>query len=127
MGSASAQCSLGDNDPVRYYILEAEMRRNPEKGQAIILVLVALSIFLLGAVGLAIDASQMYAQRQMAQAAADSAAQAGIMSIFDKKNTAAFNNAFGAPGAALFKCTCANVGLRPCRYALRNGVGGSSD
>src|SRR2546426_4569633 len=102
------------------------MRRNRERGQAVILVLVALSIFLLGAVGLAIDASQMYAQRQMAQAAADGAAQAGIMSIFDKKNTAAFNNAFGALGDGPFNCTGGNVGLTPCTYALKNGFGGSS-
>ena len=81
------------------------MGHDPERGQAIILVLVALSIFLLGAVGLAIDASHMYAQRQMAQAAADAAAQAGILSIFDKTNTAANNNAFGAPGDGAFTCT----------------------
>jgi uncharacterized membrane protein len=42
-----------------------------------------MSILLIGALGLAIDGGQMYAHRQMAQAAADAAAQAGIMSIFD--------------------------------------------
>ncbi len=103
------------------------MRHDSEKGQAILLVLVALSIFLLGAVGLAIDTSQMYSQRQMAQAAADGAAQAGILSIFDKTNTAAFNNAFGAPGDGAFNCTTTNAGLTPCAYALSNGFGGSSN
>src|SRR5258708_36638444 len=103
------------------------MRRDSEKGQAILLVLVALRLFLLGAVGLAIDASQMYSHRQMAQAAADGAAQAGILSIYDKTNTAANNNAFGALGDGPFNCTSANVGLTPCTYALRNGFGGGSD
>jgi len=37
---------------------------------------VAMSILLIGALGLAIDGGQMYAHRQMAQAAADAAAQA---------------------------------------------------
>src|SRR3989454_2640675 len=103
------------------------MRRKPERGQAIILVLVALSIFLLGVVGLAIDSSQLYAHRQMAQAAADGAAQAGILSIFDKTNTAANNNAFGALGAVAFNCTSTNAGLTPCAYALANGFGSGSN
>jgi len=103
------------------------MRHDSEKGQAIILVLVALSIFLLGGVGLAIDASQLYAQRQMAQAAADGAAQAGIMSIYDNTNTAAYNNAFGALGDGPFNCTAGNAGLTPCAYTLRNGFGTPND
>ncbi len=45
--------------------------------------LLALSTFVLGAIGLAIDGSNLFAQRQMIQAAADAAAQAGMMSIFD--------------------------------------------
>ena len=57
-----------------------------EDGQAVILVVVAMSVLLIGALGLAIDGGQMYAQRQMAQAAADAAAQAGIMSIFTGTN-----------------------------------------
>src|SRR3954452_20532532 len=61
-------------------------RRSGERGQAILLVVLGMSIFVLGAIGLAIDGSHLYAQRQMAQAAADAAAQAGIMSIFDGTN-----------------------------------------
>ena len=72
------------------------MREKGEEGQAIVLVALAMGIFLLGAVGLAVDGSHLYSQRQMAQAAADSAAIAGIMSVFDGTNTsgpAAFSTA----------------------------------
>jgi uncharacterized membrane protein len=57
--------------------------RMNERGQATILVVLAMGIFLLGALGLAIDGSQLYAQRQMAQAAADAAAEAGILSLYN--------------------------------------------
>src|ERR1700688_1395953 len=56
-------------------------------GQAVIVMVACLSIFMIGALGLAIDGAQMYAQRQMAQTAADAAAQAGILSIFDGTNS----------------------------------------
>ena len=59
------------------------MREKGEEGQAVVLVALAMGVFLLGAVGLAVDGSHLYSQRQMAQSAADSAAIAGIMSIFD--------------------------------------------
>ncbi len=94
-------------------------------GQAVILVLVAMSIFLVGALGLAIDGSQMYAQWQMAQAAADAAAQAGAMSIFDGTNvTSAFPFGTGTAPAAY---TCATAdGRTPCVYARDNGFGATA-
>ena len=101
------------------------MPRRKEKGQAVLLVVVATSIFLIGAVGLAIDGSHLYAQRQMAQAAADAAAQAGIMSIFDGTN-ATGANPFGTgtpPGA--FNCGTSD-GRTPCIYARDNGFGAST-
>jgi uncharacterized membrane protein len=61
-------------------------QRKRERGQVIILVLLAMSLFLIAAAGLAIDGSNLYAHRQMAQATADSAAQAAMMSIFDHTN-----------------------------------------
>lgn len=90
-----------------------------EKGQAILPVVLALSLFLAGALGLAIDVSQMYAQRQMAQAAADAAAGAGIMSILDNTNTSADSNAFGTSS---FTCASGSA-LTPCYYANLNGFG----
>jgi len=96
-----------------------------EGGQAVLLLVVAMSIMLIGALGLAIDGGQMYAQRQMAQAAADAAAQAGIMSIFRGTNaTSAFPFATGTPPAS-FTCTTTD-GRTPCVYARYNGFGGTS-
>lgn len=95
-----------------------------EQGQAILLVLVAMSIFLLAAVGLTIDGAQVYSQWQMAQAAADAGAQAGIMSIFNGTNAGA--NPFGTgtpPGP--FTCSTTD-GRTPCVYARLNGFGGTA-
>jgi hypothetical protein len=97
-----------------------------EDGQAVILVVVAMGIFLIGALGLAIDGGQMYAQRQMAQAAADSAAQAGIMSILDGTN-ATSANPFGTGTAPIASSICTTADLRtPCVYARDNGFGGTA-
>jgi hypothetical protein len=93
------------------------VRRPQEKGAATILVLIALSLFLIAAVGLAIDGSQLYAHRQMLQAAADSAAQAAVMSVFDKTNTGTNNF-----GGSAFTCTVTDV-YTPCYYIRQNGVG----
>lgn len=82
-----------------------------------------MSIFLIGALGLAIDGSQMFAQWQMAQAAADAAAQAGAMSILNGTNATA--PAFGTGSSpAAYTCTTSD-GRTPCVYARDNGFGGT--
>jgi len=98
------------------------MRLHDEDGQALVMVALAMSLFLLGAVGLAVDGSHLYAQRQMAQAAADAAAQAGIMSIFDGTNSS------GSAGfSTASTITCSTTDLRtPCAYAILNGFGSTS-
>ncbi len=101
-------------------LLSTTVRNPREKGQAIMLVLVALSLFLIAGLGLAIDGSNLYAHRQMLQAGADSAAQAGIMSIFNASNTG--TNAFGS---ASFTCTTTDV-RTPCYYGRQNGVGSTT-
>jgi Flp pilus assembly protein TadG len=100
-------------------------RIKDEEGQAIVLVAVAMSLFLFAAIGLAVDGSNLYSQRQMAQAAADAAAQAGMMSIFDGTNALAGNAAAFTAGTA-FNCTTSDAET-PCVYARKNGFGGSSD
>jgi len=90
------------------------MRRTREKGQATLLVLLASSIFVIGALGLAIDGAQLYAHRQMAQTAADAAAQAGIISIFHGTNTAS------TYPINPYICTSTDL-ITPCRYAALNG------
>ncbi len=105
------------------------MRQAGERGQVVILVLIALSLFLIGAIGLAIDASHMYAQRQMAQAAADAAVQAAAMSMLGKTNTTGYNAsstpacAACAFGASDFTCTNGTDGRTPCVYARLSGFG----
>jgi hypothetical protein len=86
---------------------------------------ISLGLFAFAALGLAIDISQLYAQRQMAHTAADAAAQAGIASIFDGTNaTSAYP--FGT-GTAPSAFTCATSDLRvPCVYARHNGFGGAA-
>lgn len=97
-------------------------KREYESGQATILVIAAMSIFLLGAVGLAIDGSHLYAQRQMAQAAADAAAQAGVLTLFD--GTAGMGS--HTAGTA-FTCGTGDTAT-PCKYAQSiNGFGTASD
>src|SRR5579862_6443328 len=89
----------------------AARRYTKERGQAVVLVVLSLVVFLFGAMGLAIDGSQLYAQRQMAQSAADAAAQAGIVTIF---------NGGTAIGTTAFYCTSSNT-TSPCSYASKNG------
>ena len=103
------------------------MQHGRQKGQVVILVLVALSIFILGALGLAVDGSHLFAQRQMAQAAADSAAQAAAMSVLGGTNTAVpYDNEYGASS---FTCTNGTDVRTPCLYARLSGFGeaGSTD
>ncbi len=96
-----------------------------ESGQAILLLVLSMSIFLLGAIGLAIDGSHLYAQRQMAQAAADAAAQAGILSIFDGTNLTASAHYFSTTTG---QHTCATSAPTPCYYAeTLNGFSNASD
>jgi Flp pilus assembly protein TadG len=94
----------------------AVRKKKSEAGQAILLVVAAMSVFLIGAVGLAVDASHLYAHRQAAQAAADAAATAGIMSIFDGTSTF---------GGSAYDCDPAN-GTSPCKYARNSGFGTTS-
>jgi Flp pilus assembly protein TadG len=95
-------------------------------GQAIILLVVAMGIFMMGALGLAIDGGQMYAQRQMAQAAADAGAQAGILSIMKGTNaTSSYPFGTGATPIASSVCTTTD-GRTPCVYARFNGFGGTA-
>src|SRR5258705_4934853 len=99
-------------------------RIKDEDGQAIVLVAVAMSLFLFAAIGLAVDGSNLYSQRQMAQGAADAAAQAGMMSIFDGTNALAGNAAAFAAGTP-FTCTTTDAET-PCVYSRYNGFGGAA-
>jgi hypothetical protein len=109
----------------------SERRRKTQSGQAILLVVLATSIFLLGAVGFAIDGSHLYAQRQMAQAAADAAAQAGVLSIFDGSSGVGIHS-FSCPSTPSDSTPCftcaASDARTPCYYAqTMNGFNEAAD
>lgn len=89
-------------------------------------MVVAMGFFVMVALGLAIDGGQMYAQRQMAQAAADAAAQAGILSIKDGTNITSANP-FGTGATPIASSVCTTTdGRTPCVYARSNGFGGTA-
>ena len=95
-----------------------------QNGQVLLLVAAASALFMIGAVGLVLDGAQLYVHRQMAQAAADAAAQAAAMSILGGTNTGA--NQFGSTA---FTCAVGTDSRTPCLHARWNGFGlsGSAD
>jgi len=95
-----------------------------ENGQVILLELVALSIFLIGVLGLAIDGANLYAQMQLAQSAADAGAQAAILSIFHGTNATGANPFATAAPVSPFQCGTTD-GRTPCAYARLDGFGGT--
>jgi hypothetical protein len=89
------------------------------------MVVLALGIFLLGAIALGIDGSRLYAERVLAQAAADAAAQAAMMSVFNGTNTTGAA-AFPATPGGSFPCPAGSP-MTPCVYAQKNGFGTTAD
>jgi len=89
------------------------------------MIVAALGLFSFGALGFAIDVSQIYGQRQLAQTAADAAAQAGIMSIFNGTNATSANPFGTGASPSAFTCTSADRRV-PCLYARNNGFGGTA-
>ena len=100
------------------------MRGKAQSGQAILVVLLALSLVMVGAMGLAVDGAQLFAHQQMAQAAADAAAQAGVMSLFD--NTSGWGGHAAPTVGATFTCTTGSDAAAPCVYARSNGFSNSA-
>ena len=101
--------------------------RKGEKGQATLLVILSMAIFLLGAVGLALDGAQLYAHREMAQAAADAAAEAGIFTIFSGTYTVPTGGAQHTCAAADITSPASSVFSAPCGYANANGFMTAND
>ncbi len=104
-------------------------RWNRQAGQTMILVVVVLGIFLLGFIGFAVDYSNMWFHRQMAQSAADAACQAGAMDMLSLATG-------GTPSPGMTMGTdllsCPNPAVVPptspphtaCWYAARNNYPG---
>jgi Putative Flp pilus-assembly TadE/G-like len=103
--------------------------RRKEAGQTLIPIIIMIGLFLLAMLGVAMDYSQLWAHRQMAQAAADAACQAGAADLYlDAVDPSASDlgglGDFGWIGKP-FDCTT-GADTPPCKYAAFNGYTGKN-
>jgi putative Flp pilus-assembly TadE/G-like protein len=103
-------------------------KRNPkESGQAALLVLLALAIFLLGTLAFAVDMGFQWWHRQTAQSAADAACIAGAMDLLVYNQSPNASTLYPwIKGGTGFDCKGqSNPSVKtnpgPCQYAARNG------
>lgn len=101
-------------------------RRAREGGQTITFVLLALAFFLLAAVGIAVDISNWWFHRQMAQGAADAACTAGIMDMLANAQGQSVGSFPSGSPPATYKCSATGASASaPCAYANLNGYSGA--
>src|SRR5213593_2898971 len=94
---------------------KASGRLRSDSGQVTIFVTLALGIFLLGAMGFAVDMANLWFHRQSAQTAADAACIAGAMDLLVDA-TGGTTGQGGFTAGTSFDCSSA-TGAAPCRYA----------
>jgi hypothetical protein len=111
-----------------YSLIKVRDPRKRQSGQVMVFVLLGLGAFLIGAMALAIDLSNLWFHRQSVQSAADAACTAGAMDLLrDQTNSissAPYPGNF-TPGAN-FDCSAttpntATTNPSPCVYAALNG------
>ena len=100
-------------------------RQTREGGQTVTLVLLGMGLFLLGAVGIAVDISNWWFHRQMARDAADAACVAGVMDLLVSSQGGTWNHGF-TPGTNFDCSATGNPGASPCAYAALNGYNSAS-
>src|SRR5260370_33435413 len=98
--------------------------RPGEAGQTTVFFVLILGIFLLGALCLAFDFSNMWFHRQAAQTAADAACAAGAMDILVDANGAATSHQ-GFTLGTNYSCTTTSTDS-VCTYAAKNGYNSSA-
>jgi len=103
-----------------------------QRGQTFLMIAIFIAFFLLAVMGLATDYGQVWAHRQIAQAAADAACEAGAADLFlvgtDPTAAADFPGlSFSWIGSAgsTFNCS-SNASSPPCQYANLNGYSGAN-
>jgi len=95
-----------------------------ESGQALVFLVLALSIVFLGAGALSVDMSNLWFHRQSAQNAADAVCTAGAMDLLVDAQGGATGHQGFTNGTAF---TCASGSTWPlCQYAAKNGYGGAN-
>ena len=90
-----------------------------ESGQASVLLVLILGIFLLASLGFAVDLSNMWLQRQAAQSAADAACVAGSMDMLYLQNATITASPGFSMGAASDCSSSSSAAI--CKYAAFNG------
>ena len=95
-----------------------------EAGQVFVFVLLALGVFLLGAMAFAVDFGNLWFHRQAAQNAADAGCTSGAMDILVASQSAATGRQGFTIGTA-FDCATTPAAV-PCEYAASNGYSGAN-
>jgi len=103
--------------------------RRKERGQTLIPIIIMIGLFLLAMLGVAMDYSQLWAHRQMAQAAADASCEAGAADLYLDAVDPSISGAGGLGNfdwiGTAFDCTT-GAGTAPCNYAAFNGYTGAN-
>ena len=98
--------------------------KSKESGQVMVLILLALGIFLLGAAAFSVDMANLWFHRQSAQNAADAACMAGAMDILVNATGESTGHQGFTIGSA-FDCKTSSSAV-PCKYAALNGYDGKN-
>ena len=98
-----------------------EQTGDGQAGQTTTIVALVMGLFLLGLAGLAVDVSNWWLHRQMAQGAADAACTAGVMDLLTTASSGVASGNFpaGSPPAT-FNCSTSTT-TAACKYAALNG------
>ncbi len=99
-------------------------KRTSEAGQAAVLLVLILSVFLLASVAFAIDFGNLWFHRQGMQKAADAACEAGAMDMLYAAQGTSLPNMGFTPGVAA-NCSSSSSATM-CSYAKYNGFAPSS-
>ena len=100
--------------------------RSNERGQAVVLIVLILGMFLLGTTALAVDFTNLWFHRQAAQAAADAACTAGAHAMVNTVNDPAYSSAnFTINWNSGTAFDCNSTTNTPCSYATLNGYSSS--
>jgi hypothetical protein len=99
-------------------------RSRNEAGQAMLFTLLALGLFLIGAMAFAIDLSNTWFNRQSAQTAADAACTAGVMDMLVLATDGTMPSSANFASGTAFDCSSTPTAT-PCSYAARNGFSSS--
>src|ERR1700741_4470737 len=107
----------------------ASLPRASQRGQTFLAIAVMIAILLLAILGLSTDYVQLWAHRQMAQAAADAACQAGAADLFINGLNPSLGGTNGLQSFSWigtgFTCA-ASPNTPPCKYAALNGYSGAN-